>query len=285
MKKDTESKNIDSMNSVFIVMKINCSVTAEQNSALTASLEEKSLGCWLLLGMTVWTTRVCCGIPFPVCAPGCPLGPWAGWCAACERSFWPQVWWTQAARRACRPGSAPQPWQGSPAGARYKCWCDTSENRRNRSKNFNTSMKHWFRPPYPVIWGSCERCCWHWDLNIYRGRHQKWSSVFVPVKVFTVVTGQLFRKNITLWRFYSGTLFYLTGLKRWMQPQEVMNYLWNDIKSCISNRVPITQIVKHYLFHWLSKWPNKIQCHLQAKFSLKNTRSAVFLFLRENHYW
>lgn len=141
IKKDTESKNIDSMNSVFIVMKINCSVTAEQNSALTASLEEKSLGCWLFLGMTVWTTRVCCGIPFPVCAPGCPLGPWAGWCAECERSFWPQVWWTQAARRVCRPGSAPQPWQGSPAGARYKCWSDTSENRRNRSKNINTSMK------------------------------------------------------------------------------------------------------------------------------------------------
>lgn len=80
-------------------------------------------------------------------------------------------------------------------------------------KTTKLSRCSWFWLSYPVIWGLSDWCCWHWDLNISRWRYQKRSSVFVPLEVFTVVTVHLFRKNITIWRHYSGTLCYTTVLK------------------------------------------------------------------------
>lgn len=126
--KDTESENINAMNRIFIVMYINRSVTAEQDSTLTANLEERRPIFQLLLG-DLAQTRVFWVAPFPVCAHGCPPVPWAGWCAACVRSSSPQVSWRPAARRVCRPGSGPQPPQGSPAGARRKYCSDTGEKQ------------------------------------------------------------------------------------------------------------------------------------------------------------
>lgn len=63
------------MNRIFIVMYINRSVTAEQDSALTANLEERRPIFQLPLGDLVQTTRVFRVVPFLICAHGCPPVP------------------------------------------------------------------------------------------------------------------------------------------------------------------------------------------------------------------
>lgn len=66
-------------------------------------------------------------VPFPVCAPECPLVPWGARWSACERSSWLRVWWRQAATRAHRPGNGPPSGRGNPAEAKRKCWRDAAE--------------------------------------------------------------------------------------------------------------------------------------------------------------
>lgn len=78
-------------------------------------------------------------VPFSVCETECPLVAWGGWWLVCEHSSWLQVWWRQAARRAHRPGSGPQPAQGNPVRARHKCLCDTAEQDREHVKSSTLS--------------------------------------------------------------------------------------------------------------------------------------------------